>query len=80
MVSLERDPIFASRCAGGKVVDHTAAFRAAIDIVAQMDDGRVMVAGLAAVFSDQVMGVKEQVEMAVNIAYGVAAHRSCPSV
>jgi hypothetical protein len=61
-----------------QVIDDAPAIRAAIDKVAQMDDGGLAVARLAAVFGDQIMRAQEQVEMAVNVAYGVAAHHACP--
>ena len=72
MVAFQHDPIFARRNAQPQIVDHAADVRATVDQITDMDDrGRAMACLIA---GDAVMGLTQEVEMAVDVADGVAVH------
>ncbi len=78
VIALECDPVFPGRRAAHQMIDHAPAIGTAIHQIAQMDDGCFWHRMVIAVDGDQFMRMQQQIKMAVNVAYGVAAHLDCP--
>ena len=78
VIALECDPVFPGRRAAHQMIDHAPAIGTTIHQIAQMDDGCFWHRMVIAVDGDQFMRMQQQIKMAVNVAYGVAAHLDCP--